>query len=187
MTPSLGQKTSTGLKVSFTHQGNLPAHLLRVPCAVRSPSGTIKTRCIYIILVKKFWKKLLAGIQMQHENVSYFRQKKKRKKKSVRRSYGVLFSTHNFYLHIQLAEYLDASTKITDVVRCIVRGLCGMHPAQTPRSSTAEGAGSCRSTCTATERRAPHTAVTNTHHLFRLMRAMLRALETFINKNCRLQ
>lgn len=80
MTPSLEQKTSTGLKVSFTHQGNLPAHLLRVPCAVRSPSGTIKIRCIHIILVKKFWKKLLAGIQMQHENVSYFRQKKKEKR-----------------------------------------------------------------------------------------------------------
>lgn len=134
MTPSLEQKTSTGLKVSFTHQGNLPAHLLRVPCAVRSPSGTIKIRCIHIILVKKFWKKLLAGIQMQHENVSYFRQKK-RKKKSVRRSYGVLFSTHNFYLHIQLTEYLDASAKITDVVRCIVRGFCGTHPAQTPAAA----------------------------------------------------
>lgn len=105
----------------------------------------------------------------------------------MKRSYSVLFSTQNRYLHIQLTEYLDGNTKTTDVVRCVARGVCGTQPAQAPRSSTAEGAGGCRSTCTETEGRALRTAVTSTHRLFRLMKAMLGDLETFINKNSRLQ
>jgi len=41
------------LEGSFTHWRYLLAHLLRVPCAVRSPAVNIKIRYIYIISVKK--------------------------------------------------------------------------------------------------------------------------------------
>lgn len=100
----------------------------------------------------------------------------------MERSYSVLLSTHNFYLHIQLTEYLDGNTKTTDLVRHVAREICGIQPAQALHSSTAEAAGGCRSACTGTERRALGTAVTNTHTLFRLMEAMLRALETLTDK-----
>lgn len=104
MTPSLEQKTSTDLKVSFTHQGNFPVHLLQVPCAVSFLFGSIKIRYIYILLVKKCWKKAVD----RNSNMTW----------ECELLQSSVFQIE-FLLSYSWQKYLDGNTKTTDVVRCL--------------------------------------------------------------------
>lgn len=110
-------------------------------------------------------KNLLARIQTQNKN--YFRKKKK--------------SFHPFHFHpdLPLAHKadLDGSAGPADAVRRIWDLRDAAHPA--PLQQHCWG---CRSFCTKAEGNAPHSATISSHRLFRLMRATLRAWETFINK-----
>lgn len=132
----LEQKTSTGLKVSFTHQGNLRPHLLRVPCAVRSPFGNIKKKVHIHYFGEEVLKKLLAEIQMQHEDPSYFREK--RKKPNLWRNPILFCFAPGISTCTNSWQYLDGNTKTTADVRGIARGVCGPQPAQAPHTSTAD-------------------------------------------------